>query len=178
MEKQIFRFSFMIEGTTQNICIFNGAMTLRITRLGIVEEPCYSECHLGRLSLMLSVINKLLMLSVIMLNVIMLNVVMLPFKTLVSSNWIRDTQNLSFVTWLIIQIILHAIIMKSLSSLPFTSIFVRIWILFTLSKLPRLLLKQSDCSIKRFYNKGQIHQWNLKLFQLCNLRYFLSSCPC
>ena len=36
MEQQIFRFSFMIEGTTQNICIFNGAMTLRITIFSIM----------------------------------------------------------------------------------------------------------------------------------------------
>jgi hypothetical protein len=42
-----------------------------------MEEPCYAVCHLCRLSLMLGVTNKPLMLSVIILSVVMLNVVIL-----------------------------------------------------------------------------------------------------
>jgi hypothetical protein len=45
--------------------------------LSIMAEHCYAECHLWRLSLMLSVTNKPLMLSFIMLSVIMLSVIML-----------------------------------------------------------------------------------------------------
>ncbi len=40
-----------------------------------MEEPFHAECHLCRLSLMLSVTNKPLMLSVIKLNVVVLSVV-------------------------------------------------------------------------------------------------------
>ncbi len=38
-------------------------------------QHCYADCHLDRLSLMLSVTNKSIMLIVIMLEVIMLSVV-------------------------------------------------------------------------------------------------------
>jgi hypothetical protein len=40
-------------------------------------ERCYAECHLCEVSIMVSVLSKLIVLSVVMLNVIMLNVVML-----------------------------------------------------------------------------------------------------
>jgi hypothetical protein len=38
---------------------------------------CYADCHFCSLSIMLSIANKLIMLSVIMLNVVMLSVITL-----------------------------------------------------------------------------------------------------
>ncbi len=46
---------------------------------------CYSECHLWSVSIMLSVTNKLIILSVIMLNDVMLSVVTLNVVAPISS---------------------------------------------------------------------------------------------
>jgi hypothetical protein len=51
-----------------------------------MAECCCAECHLCRLSLMLSVASKPLMLRVTMLNVILLTVIMLSVEALISEH--------------------------------------------------------------------------------------------
>ncbi len=49
----------------------------------MLSECCYAECHLCLVSIMLSVANNPIMLSVIMLNVVMLSSVMLSVIILI-----------------------------------------------------------------------------------------------